>query len=189
VQVGSTVEQHQHRNVVDHAGRLVEAERHRDRHAPIEPTCRSRTARSGHAFFDLTRDRPAVAAHGEVDVVVAERSGDLVDDPVGIGGKQDVHVADATRRRPDGRRDARRSASSPSRSCTSPSSNGSTTSSVAPDDVGERRDHVEFETTHRAQRPPRCPRATPGVAVVGASGDRSIGGGPHCRHRTRGGPD
>ena len=39
---------------------------------------------------DLIGDDPALATDGEDDSVGAESSGDLVDDPLGVGGDQNV---------------------------------------------------------------------------------------------------
>ncbi len=60
---------------------------------PIEPICRSRIGQIGSAVGDHIGDGTPVAAHGEHGGRAAERSGDLVDDPVGVGGEQDVHSA------------------------------------------------------------------------------------------------
>ncbi len=171
------IEQHQHRDVADDARRLVEAQRHRDRHRPHRADLEVEDREVGHPLGDLTGDGATLTAHGEVDVVVAECGGDLVDDPVGIGGKQDVHGPDATRRRPDGRRDARRSCSNPSRSWTSLSSNGSTTSRSPPTISASGAITVEFEIAHRAQRrdvvPQRAPASSsPAASRLGGSGDR-----------------
>ena len=46
----------------------------------------------GLVLLDLVRDDSALAADDERDIVVAERGHDLVDDPVGVGGEQDVHA-------------------------------------------------------------------------------------------------
>jgi hypothetical protein len=81
----------------------------------------------GVAVADRSGDAATVAADGERRVRAAERGGDLVDDPVGVGGEEDVHASDVipgprgarTRHVASREEMGRRGGSRASRSCTS----------------------------------------------------------------------
>ena len=77
-------------------GRLVEPQRHRDGHPALRTDLQVEDRQVGLTLGDDVDDDPALATHGEVGVGPAERGRDLVDDPVGVGGEQDVHAADVT---------------------------------------------------------------------------------------------
>ena len=92
VEVGTTVDQHQHRNVRETVGRLIETQRHRHRHTTHRTDLEVEDREIRDALLDLISNDTAFAADGERVTRRAERIGDLVDDPIGIGGKQDMHA-------------------------------------------------------------------------------------------------
>ena len=100
VDIGLTVEQHQNSHVGGLACAVIEAQRHRRRHATHRPNLQVENHEIRCALGNDRRDIASLVAHGERCVGSAECRDDVVDYVFGIGGDEDVHEATLPATRP-----------------------------------------------------------------------------------------
>ena len=95
--IGVAVEQHENRNVRQATTRFVETKVHRDGHAPHGSDLRVEDSKVGCARTDRVGDVTAVRADGEGGFGRTEGRDHFVENPLGVGGNQNVHDATLVR--------------------------------------------------------------------------------------------
>jgi membrane-bound serine protease (ClpP class) len=99
IQVSDPVEQHDHPSVGQHPSGLIEPQGLHDRHAPHGADLHVDDHQIGRPLIHQTRHLSTLAADRERGLRPTECSRHLIDDPVSIGGEEDVHGRDTTGRR------------------------------------------------------------------------------------------